>query len=90
MALFKILQGKSANLPKTYIEGYCYVTTDEHKLYVDLKDTRFSLNSTKSDRTQKIETYVQNGNNTYGEAYLAYIQWISNNTAKLKIDNYYT
>lgn len=35
VALFKILKGKKANLPTTYHEGYCYLTTDEGNLYID-------------------------------------------------------
>ena len=50
MALFKILQGQSSNLPTNKVEGYCYVTTDEHKFYVDYKKSngtldRFALNA---------------------------------------------
>lgn len=39
VALFKILKGKKANLPNTYHEGYCYLTTDEGNLYIDTTDT---------------------------------------------------
>ena len=54
MALFKILKGKSANLPSNKVNGYCYVTIDEHKLYVDYtKDDgtldRFALNAISAD-----------------------------------------
>ncbi|MGN1341648.1 MAG: hypothetical protein ACI4VL_00260 [Bacilli bacterium] len=54
MALFKILKGKSENLPGTKVNGYCYVTTDEHKFYVDyIKDDntldRFALNAETAD-----------------------------------------
>ena len=54
MALFKISKGKSTNLPANKVNGYCYVTTDEHKLYVDYtKDDgtldRFALNATYAD-----------------------------------------
>ena len=54
MALFKILKGKSANLPTNKVNGYCYVTTDEHKFYVDYtKDDgtldRFALNAVYAD-----------------------------------------
>ena len=54
MALFKILKGKSTNLPANKVNGYCYVTTDEHKLYVDYtKDDgtldRFALNAIYAD-----------------------------------------
>lgn len=49
MALFKILKGKSQNLPKTITEGYAYVTTDEHKMYIDISDTeRVCLNDNES------------------------------------------
>ena len=61
MALFKILKGKSANLPANKVNGYCYVTTDEHKLYVDYtKDDgtldRFALNAVYADTAQKLGT----------------------------------
>ena len=54
MALFKISKGKSTNLPANKVNGYCYVTTDEHKLYVDYtKDDgtldRFALNAISAD-----------------------------------------
>lgn len=53
MALFKILKGKKANLPTNYTEGYCYVTTDEHKLYVDSDGTsagRWALNAETAEK----------------------------------------
>lgn len=53
MALFKILKGKKTNLPTTYTEGYCYVTTDEHKLYIDSDGTsagRWALNAETADK----------------------------------------
>lgn len=50
MALFKISKGKSTNLPTNKVDGYCYVTTNDHKFYVDYtKDDgtldRFALNA---------------------------------------------
>ena len=61
MALFKILKGKSANLPSNKVNGYCYVTTDEHKLYVDYtKDDgtldRFALNAVYADTAGALTT----------------------------------
>ena len=35
MALFKIKKGVKANLPKTYVEGCCYLTVDDGKVYID-------------------------------------------------------
>ena len=54
MALFKISKGKSANLPTNKVDGYCYVTTNDHKFYVDYtKDDgtldRFALNAVYAD-----------------------------------------
>lgn len=54
MALFKILKGVSNNLPKKVNEGYCYVTTDEHKMYIDStgnadQSGRFPLNAYQAD-----------------------------------------
>lgn len=54
MALFKILKGNKTNLPENKVDGYCYVTLDEHKLYVDHKTTsgtleRFALNAVNAD-----------------------------------------
>ena len=54
MALFKISKGKSNNLPTNKVDGYCYVTTNDHKFYVDYtKDDgtldRFALNAVYAD-----------------------------------------
>ena len=38
MALFKISKGNSDNLPANKVDGYCYVTVDDHKFYVDYAD----------------------------------------------------
>ena len=35
LALFKIKKGVKANLPTSYVEGYCYFTTDDGKFYID-------------------------------------------------------
>ena len=53
MALFKIKKGNSSSLPQTYNEGYCYLTTDEHKFYIDTSDTvegRICLNAAIADQ----------------------------------------
>ena len=53
MALFKIAKGEFANLPKTYNEGYVYLTTDTNKFYIDTTDNedgRIALNSEMADR----------------------------------------
>ena len=53
MALFKISKGNSSGLPQTYNEGYCYLTTDEHKFYIDTNDTaegRIVLNAATADK----------------------------------------
>ena len=54
MALFKISKGNSSNLPANKVDGYCYVTVDDHKFYVDYtKDDgildRFALNAVYAD-----------------------------------------
>ena len=54
LALFKISKGKSNNLPTNKVDGYCYVTTNDHKFYVDYtKDDgtldRFALNAISAD-----------------------------------------
>lgn len=59
MALFKILKGLKAKLPTTYNEGYCYVTTDEHKMYIDSSGEasgRFALNAANADSADKLNT----------------------------------
>lgn len=51
MALFKILQGVAENLPSKKTEGYCYVTTDEGKFYIDITGTkRICLNAATADK----------------------------------------
>ena len=53
MALFKIKKGLSENLPSTYVEGYCYFTTDDGKFYIDTTNTvagRIALNAEKADK----------------------------------------
>jgi hypothetical protein len=47
LALFKILKGSSSGLSSQAIrEGYCYVTTDEGKMYIDISNSeRICLNS---------------------------------------------
>lgn len=65
MALFKIFKGKSENLPINKVDGYCYVTTDDHKFYVDYtKDDgvldRFALNAVYADtstNSDKLDGY---------------------------------
>lgn len=52
MALFKIHKGLANNLPTTYNEGYCYLTTDDGKFYIDTtnaKAGRIALNAKKAD-----------------------------------------
>ena len=52
MALFKIKRGLAATLPTTYVEGYCYFTTDDGKFYIDTTNTaagRITLNAYKAD-----------------------------------------
>lgn len=54
MALFKILKGNRDNLPDNLVNGYCYVTLDEHKFYVDNGEgenaERFPLNAAIADK----------------------------------------
>ena len=37
MALFKILRGNAASLPKEKKDGYAYFCTDTHDFYIDYK-----------------------------------------------------
>lgn len=56
MALFKIKRGLAANLPTTYVEGYCYVTTDDGKFYIDTSNAasgRIVLNAAHADDAGK-------------------------------------
>jgi hypothetical protein len=63
LALFKISKGEKTNLPTTYNEGYCYVTTDENKMYIDYEGkggtsgTRVCLNAANADT---IDHYTSN------------------------------
>ena len=53
MALFKIKKGIKANLPTSYVEGYCYFTTDDGKFYIDTSNTsdgRICLNAGAADK----------------------------------------
>ena len=73
MALFKISKGLKSKLPKTYNEGYCYVTLDDHKMYIDHVDTdndgkeisnsgiRFCLNAAKADQLATARTITLSG-----------------------------
>ena len=47
MALFKIKKGLAANLPSATVEGYCYVTTDDKKFYIDLATADAANNSNR-------------------------------------------
>lgn len=68
MALFKIEKGLASNLaarrPDTH-EGWCYFTTDEGKMYIDIQDGtntarnskyRIALNAASADVAQKLAT----------------------------------
>ena len=61
MALFKIFKGQSSRLPSTYNDGYCYVTTDDGKMYIDTTSDstgRIVLNAGQADKlsnARKIE-----------------------------------
>ena len=53
MALFKIKKGIKANLPTSYVEGYCYFTTDDGKFYIDTTNDangRICLNAGTADK----------------------------------------
>lgn len=63
MALFKIKKGIKANLPTSYVEGYCYFTTDDGKFYIDTSNTaegRICLNAELADKL----TTINAGNNS--------------------------
>lgn len=56
MALFKIKRGLAENLPTNSVEGYCYVTTDDSKFYIDIASaatassaSRICLNAAVAD-----------------------------------------
>lgn len=66
MALFKIKKGLAANLPANSTEGYCYVTTDDHKFYVDLSTetsasltSRICLNAAQADTSLDGVEYIE-------------------------------
>lgn len=74
MALFKIFKGDSSLLDSQHIhEGYCYLTTDEKKLYVDISNSqRIVLNSEAASKIQtadgqelSIEEIFENNNNIF-------------------------
>jgi hypothetical protein len=57
LALFKIFKGLKANLPKTYNDGYCYVTTDDGKMYIDTTNDasgRICLNAGHADTAANV------------------------------------
>lgn len=59
MALFKIKRGLAADLPTSYVEGYCYVTTDDGKFYIDTSNSaagRIVLNAAKADKATTLAT----------------------------------
>ena len=58
MALFKILKGSSSGLKDQAIrEGYCYVTTDEKKMYIDISDKeRICLNADDSKHAETADS----------------------------------
>ena len=61
LALFKISKGKSNNLPTNKVDGYCYVTTNDHKFYVDYTKEdgtldRFALNAVYADTAGALTT----------------------------------
>lgn len=69
MALFKIEKGLAANLslkrPNT-VEGYCYVTTDDGKFYIDIATgngtaNRIVLNAGAADRLTTARTIKLDG-----------------------------
>jgi len=43
LALFKIKKGLAAALPQNTVEGYCYLTTDDQKLYIDLATSETAI-----------------------------------------------
>jgi hypothetical protein len=57
LALFKISRGNVKDLPKTYNDGYCYVTIDEKKMYIDTTNDssgRICLNAAVADSAYKL------------------------------------
>ena len=61
MALFKILKGNKSGLPSNKVDGYCYVTLDEHKMYIDYEKSdktldRFTLNAAQADTLKTTRT----------------------------------
>jgi hypothetical protein len=78
LALFKIFKGLKDNLPKTYKDGYCYLTTDDGKMYIDTKDSdstgRIVLNAEKADKlaTARTITIGNTGKSFNGTANISY------------------
>lgn len=76
MALFKINKGKSDKLPSTYKEGYCYLTTDDGKFYIDTSNTadgRIVLNPdaiTNIQINSQALKYTKNNGTTVNLTYL--------------------
>jgi hypothetical protein len=61
LALFKILKGNKSGLPSNKVDGYCYVTLDEHKMYIDYEKSdktldRFTLNAAQADTLKTTRT----------------------------------
>jgi hypothetical protein len=64
MALFKILKGtrtnldavdNAGNLKVPIHEGYCYFTTDEHQMWIDVdNNTRVCLNAEHADSASRL------------------------------------
>jgi hypothetical protein len=69
LALFKIEKGLANNLAKNRpntVEGYCYVTTDDGKFYIDTATAngtanRIVLNAGTADRTKGTLVLQSNG-----------------------------
>jgi hypothetical protein len=106
LALFKILKGNSANLPTNKVDGYCYVTLDEHKMYIDHKKSdnsleRFTLNATSSDKltvdsgSTTAPVYFKNGvpteiSYTINSSVPANAKFTDTNTKVTSVSNHYT
>jgi hypothetical protein len=61
LALFKILKGNKSGLPSNKVDGYCYVTLDEHKMYIDYEKSdktldRFTLDAAQADTLKTTRT----------------------------------
>lgn len=69
MALFKIEKGLATNLSKhrpNTVEGYCYVTTDDGKFYIDIgtgngTSKRIVLNAGSADKLTTARTIKLDG-----------------------------